>query len=249
MTIFARLLCGIAILCGWPASLVLAQGCAQLDKHQLANAMGIDQELIPWMNLEIPTCANIHVGGGYAGFVLDEVNVKLHEGVRSEISIDYPFVEGDTIEYRWSILVPSQGAPGGDAHQWWLIAQWHDQPDFRVGETWATLKAQPPPVAIFIESRNGVPGIGLYGLPGKKISWSPVPTDVWLDLGVVVHWSTASGGSVRFFIDGHPEFDVTATGRNMLNGYRHYFKVGQYRAPWIRQLSVLYVRNVRFRKL
>jgi hypothetical protein len=249
MTLLWQLLRVVVILCLLPAGFVNAQGCAQVDKHKLASAMGIDQELVPWLNLEIPACGNIHVGVGYAGFVLDEQNDKLHDGIRSEIAIDYPFVEGDTIEYRWSILVPSAAAPGGDASQWWLIAQWHDQPDFRLGETWAMLKAQPPPVAVFVENRNGATGIGLYGLPGKRISWAPVPTDVWLDLSVVVHWRTTGDGSVHFSVDGHPEFDVTTTGRNMLNGYRHYFKVGQYRAPTIRQYSVLYVRNVRFRKL
>jgi hypothetical protein len=109
--------------------------------------------------------------------------------------------------------------------------------------------AQSPPVAIYIQNRNGNVGIGLEGIKGKKISWTQMPTDVWLDLRVLVHWSTTSSGSVNFSVDGHPEFDFVSVGRNMLNSYQHYFKAGQYRDPSIHKYSVINIKNVRLRKL
>lgn len=225
-----------------------AQGCNYVNKVKLANVMNIDKALIPFLNLEIPNCKNVYIAEDYVGFVLNEQNDKLNNGIRSEISIDYPFVEGDAVEYRWSIMIPSKNPLGGEANQWWVITQWHDQPDPRLGETWATFKSQSPPVAIYIESRDGQTGIGFQGLRGKKISWVPVPTDIWLDLRAVIRWSTANTGSVSFSVDGHPEFDYVAVGKNMLNSYQHYFKAGQYRAPTVNKYSVIYMKNVRFRK-
>lgn len=226
-----------------------AQSCPELDKYRLARVMAIDPPLIPILNLEIPSCANINVAEDYAGFVLNDENIRLNNGVRSEIAIDFPFQEGDVIEYRWSVMLPSVGAPGGEGGPWWLIAQWHDQPDPRLGETWANFKAEPPPVAVFVERRNGVLGIGLNSLGGQKGQWSPVPTNVWMNIRVMIHWSRGGDGYVRLTVDDRPGIVLSAMGVNMLNRYRHYFKAGQYRAPWVRQYAVVYMKNIRFRKL
>lgn len=227
----------------------IAQSCADVDKHRLGQAMGIDAGLRPLLNLEIPSCANIRLGADHAIFVLNEENQRLHNGIRSEIGIDFPFQEGDVIEYRWSVLLPSAGTPGGGADQWWLIAQWHDQPDPRLGETWDNFKAESPPVAVFVERRNGIAGIGLNSLRGQKGQWAPVPLDTWMDVRVMIHWSRGIDGYVRLTVDGRPEISLSAMGRNMLNGYQHYFKAGQYRAPSIKQYSAVYLKNIRFRKL
>lgn len=226
-----------------------AQSCSEVDQNRLSQAMGIDPGLIPLLKLEIPSCANIRLGADHAAFILNEENVRLHNGTRSEIGIDFPFQEGDVIEYRWSVMFPSSGAPGGSADQWWLIAQWHDQPDPRLGETWANFKAESPPVAVFVERRNGILGIGLNSLRGQKGQWVPVPTDIWMDVRVMIHWSRGSDGYVRLTVDGRPDIVLSATGKNMLNGYRHYFKAGQYRAPTVRQYAAVYVKNIRFRRL
>lgn len=228
---------------------VKAQGCKLIDKSQLAKVMAIDSLLVPIVNLEIHGCENLIVGDTYAGFVLGEQNFLVNGGVRAELAVDFPFVEGDTVEYRWSVLIPAKDAPGGDSNQWWLIAQWHDQPDPSLGQTWATFKAQSPPVAVHIETRNGVVGIGLSGLLGKKLTWVPVPTGVWLNFIATIRWSTGANGSVRFRVEDHPEFEFTASGQNMLNGYRHYFKAGQYRTPAVSRYSVIYMKNFVFRKL
>lgn len=249
MKIFLRFVCHVAFLFFLIVGFVHAQGCKGVDKYKLASVMGIDKELIPFMGLEIADCTNIPLFDGYAGFVLNEQNEKVNNGIRSEMAIGFPFAEGDTVEYRWSINVPAKDAPGGDANQWWAIAQWHDQPDLRRGETWATFKSQPPPVSVYMEKRNGTVGIGLQGWMSKKLSWKPLPTDVWLDLRVVIHWSTSSNGSVIFRVDGHPELDFVSAGRNMINSYQHYFKAGQYRDPTVHKYSVIYMKNVHFRKL
>lgn len=229
--------------------IVHSEGCRFVNKEILAITMGIDKGLLPFLSLEIPACANILLGENHAGFVLNDFNIQIHNGIRSEIAIDYPFVEGDVIEYRWSVMLPSNGAPGAESYRWWLIAQWHDQPDPRLGETWAGFKAQSPPVSVFVERRNGILGIGLNSLRGQKGQWTPVPTDMWMKIRVMIHWSQGRDGYVRLTVDDHPEIVLSATGKNMLNGYRHYFKGGQYRDPLIRQQAVVYMKNIHFRKL
>ncbi|MBS1142133.1 MAG: signal peptide protein [Proteobacteria bacterium] len=249
MTIYSTLFCRAMILGCFLAGGAHAQGCALVDKYKLASVMSIDPVLIPLLNLEIPSCANIVLGDSYAGFLLNATNQPLNGGIRSELAIDFPFVEGDTVEYRWSVMIPTQDPPGGDSQQWWVIAQWHDQPDPRLGQTWATLKPQSPPVAIYIERRNGIVGIGLQGMQGKKNSWAPVPLGVWLKLNATIRWSTTTTGSILFSVEGHPELDSILSGPNMLNGYKHYFKAGQYRAPSVSKASLIYLKNVRFRQL
>lgn len=225
-----------------------ALGCALIDKHRVARVMGVDAGLVSVMGMEIPTCANIHLMADYVGFVLNEQNQVMHNGVRSEVLFDYPFNEGETVEYRWSVMFPSASPPGGRADQWWLIAQWHDQPDLRRGETWASLKPQSPPVAIYVERRAGVLGMGVTGLKGRKLSWSPVPLDTWLEMRVSILWSTKNDGLVTVQVPNQPRLGFLSRGVNMLNTYQHYFKVGQYRAPSATVFSVVYVKNISITK-
>jgi hypothetical protein len=226
-----------------------ATGCSTVDKYTLASTMNIDSSLLPILNMEIPDCSNIQLGNGYAGFVLNVDNQKINNGIRSEMSIDYPFVAGDTIEYKWSIMLPPNSVPGADANSWWLIAQWHDQPNPLLNETWATYVPKSPPVAVYAEYQSGVVGIGLQGLLGKKLTWSPVPTNTWLDLRAVIHWSTTSDGTVNISVTGHPELSMASTGQNMLNNYQHYLKLGQYRSPTIYKYAVVNIKNVKITKL
>lgn len=249
MISFVKFVGSAMLMIGLMVGAAQAQGCKLVDKQQLAKVMAIDPALVPLLNLEIHGCENIIVGSTDAGFVLNEQNYLVNGGVRSELAIDFPFVEGDTVEYRWSVLIPTVDTPGGDSNEWWLIAQWHDQPDPRIGQTWSTLKAQPPPLAVHIEKRNGIVGIGLSGILGKKLSWAPVPTGVWLNLSATIRWSTGANGAISFRVDNHPEMDAVASGQNMLNGYKHYFKAGQYRTPYVSRYSVIYMKNIRFRKL
>lgn len=235
-----------AVLLLWPAmDPVAAQGCLDIGKRQVVSALSMDPSLLEVTALEVPSCTNIRVAAEDVGFVLDEQSQKIHGGVRSEIAIDYSFNEGDTVEYRWSFLLPSANPPGAEPGAWWLIAQWHDQPDRRVGETWATFKSQPPPFALIVERRSGTVGIGMNGLHGKNLSWAPAPLDKWLDVTATVHWSTSDAGSVVVQVADHPELRFEIFGRNMHNAFQHYFKLGQYRAPWLKTLAIVRVRAIK----
>jgi len=222
-----------------------AEACIDADKRQVMKALAIDPGMLSYISLEVPSCSNIRVLSNEVSFILDAQNQKIHGGVRSEVAIDYPFNEGDTVEYRWSLLLPSANPPGADAGAWWLLAQWHDQPDRRKGETWLNFKSQPPPFAVVVEKRDGVVGIGMNGLSGRIVSWVPVTLDQWLDFTATVRWSTGIDGSVVVRIEGHPEIKFEMLGRNMHNGFQHYFKFGQYRAPWVNSVAAVRFREVK----
>lgn len=225
-----------------------AAGCPEVSKGDLAKSMGISTDLVPLLSMEVADCSNISLANGFATFTLNEVNAKVHNGVRSEIAINYPFNEGDTVEYAWSVRLPSDSAPGGNADQWWLIAQWHDQPDLNLGETWASFKGQPPPLAIYVERKDGVLGIGLSSIQGKKLDWAPVQTDLWLNIKARITWSTGDNGRAQVTISGDKTIVFEHSGRNMLNAYQHYFKAGQYRAPWVQTKTTVQIKNVKFTK-
>jgi hypothetical protein len=226
-----------------------AHSCDKIDRQTLAKALAVEQRLIPYMHLEIPSCNHVQLHDGHASFILTDQDSMINNGVRSEFTFDYPFREGDMIEYRWAMMLPSVNTPGSRAARWWVVAQWHDQPNPRLGETWPTFRPKPPPVAIFVEQRQGVIGIGIQDEHAIKHSWSPVPLDVWLDVSVVIHWSTRTNGWALMTVNGQRRFPHRYDGRTMLNNYQHFLKLGQYRAPGVGSRSVVNMKAVQIQKI
>lgn len=103
--------------------------------------------------------------------------------------------------------------------------------------------------AINVEPRESLLGLGVNGLNEKKLFWAPIPTDIWLNLHMIIHWSTKENGSLHLIVDDHPELEFKSQGRNMLNSFQHYFKVGQYRDPSVKNFSVIYVKNISIKKI
>ena len=124
---------------------------------------------------------------------------------------------------------------GDDAvlNRWWTIAQFHEQPNKLIGETWADLVPRSPPVFLYIEERSGILGMGLSSDALRKHSWARLPRDEWLKVTMTMHWSQNADGETRIAVDGHPEFADVIPGPNMYNAYKHYLKLGQYRHPAI----------------
>lgn len=63
-----------------------------------------------------------------------------NRGNRAEVSVDFPFTQGETVRYEWQFMLPNEFPSDAPRNRWWLIAQWHDQPD-RVHST--KLRASP----------------------------------------------------------------------------------------------------------
>jgi len=217
--------------------------CNEISTQQMATALNA-RDLLPWMSIEAAECRSITLKDNNVAFSLDAQTKKIHNGIRAEVSVNYPFIEGDEITYTFDIKLPQDFKGDSPQNRWWIIAQWHDQPDPSMGESWVTFPKRSPPVSIFVEEKNGKPGIGIEVRDQNQKSWFPFPLGEWLTLKITLHWSTQQDGWVEFSVANHPEFHRHFSGKNMLNAYQHYLKMGQYRHPEIKQLNQVYFRNL-----
>lgn len=217
-------------------------GCSSLSKPQLARALGAPA-LAQWLTWEVASCEDLVIYGDSVAFKLRPATEPVHGGIRSEVAVNFPYQEGDTVRYSWEMKFPADFT-GDSLNRWWALAQWHDQPDRRIGETWANFPPRSPPVSLYIEQRNGVAGMGVIYNGTNKRSWAKLPLGEWIAVTVSLHWSTQEDGQLLFFVDKFPEFSLHLHGNNMQNSYQHYLKLGQYRHSGIKIKS-----SVLFRKL
>lgn len=229
----------------------------QLEETYLLQA--VDPDLLPFAHIEIPSLDNIATGSTIEGTHLDLMlfpdQEKKNSGIRSEISIDYPYHEGDTIEYSWQFKIPADFENDYPSNRWWILADWHDQPDPTLGETWDAYDSSSTPIifgygfdnetdllSLSTGSRNSPEGIVFRGLV-------PISREIWHDIRMVVTWSQEADGRVTVYFDNEPEPSFDVRGENMVNGYQHYMKVGQYRHPEIKATSKISLRNIQIKTI
>lgn len=134
--------------------------------------------------------------------------------------------------YRFSTFVPTNYATDTSYE---IIAQWHEIPDFDLGETWRR-----PPLNLSIKN-------GRFGVSNR---WDPKPVNVtfkeagvqgwklgkvskgeWTDWVFHVKWSYKSDGLLEVWKNG--KLVVRKTGPNTYNDKRGpYFKIGIYKPDW-----------------
>ncbi len=211
-------------------------------------------ELLNYAYIEIPGFENIFIGNDegspflalrtYTGQPLK------NGGVRAEIAIDYPFKEGDTLLYSWQIRIPENFQSDAPKNRWWIVANWHDQPDVFKGETWKTYVTKSAPIIFGYGNINGKDLFGFtYGTQRTPIGTIPVTRNVWHTITVEITWSQTANGKAKVYFD-HPSTPVfSVTGPNMLNGYQHFLKTGSYRHPDIVADSTINMRNLTIKKI
>ncbi|QDT07634.1 hypothetical protein K227x_60620 [Rubripirellula lacrimiformis] len=184
------------------------------------------------------------------GFRLLPGQPKLHGGVRAEVSVDFPHCEGDVVRYEWRFKLAEDFVSDSPDNRWWVIAQWHDQPDPLKNETWQNHTSLSPPISLNIGEVDGSLAIGLtYGLTrdGHQQTVSDpvaIKRNVWYRVVANVHWSQTETGMAECFLDDSPEPIFVANGPNMNNGFRHYLKLGMYRHPDIDTENTIFVDDV-----
>jgi len=102
-------------------------------------------------------------------------------GVRAEISLDVPYHIGDTVEYEWSFFIPDNFPSDAPQNRWWVLADWHDQPDRNRGESWDGFPIRSAPIILGYGQIDGQDLIGLsYGSPDPlPVSTFPVQRGRW----------------------------------------------------------------------
>lgn len=150
--------------------------------------------------------------------------------------------------YAFSVYLPPtyKQDPSGE-----LIAQWHDVPDFELGEGWKS-----PALSLVTENgrlylrrfwdskqvtgRNQQEGT-------EKIDLGPYQIRKWTDLVFHVKWSYTSDGLLELWQDG--QLVVSKTGPNYYNDIRGpYLKIGMYKGDWKHSpgKSIVSQRNIYF---
>ena len=216
----------------------------------------VDESLTPYSSIELAGIENIATssedGTPYLILKLFPGQQKKNNGIRSEVSIDYPYVVGDTITYSWQFRIPENFPSDAPQNRWWVLADWHDQPDLNKGETWGTYSGvgQSAPIIFGYGVMNGQDTVGFsYGHdPVKPIGFFPITKGSWHTITMTVRWSQGEDGAARVFVDGKKEPEFAVHGPNMHNMFQHYMKVGMYRHPDIATENTINLRNIKITK-
>ncbi len=223
-------------------------GQARGEKEYLEAVLPPD--LIRYAGIEVPSRENIRIvsdnAGRYLEFRLVPGQAKKNNGIRAEISVDYPYKVGDVVRYKWKMLLPEDFKADEPENRWWVMGQWHDQPDRTKGETWQGFPGRSPPVSFDYCRVHGKDFLSLLvGSPTmKSVGQIPIARGKWHTIQVLIKWSQSAEGKVAVFFDGSKAPVITGTGANMHNGFQHYLKLGMYRHPEIATENRLGIRGV-----
>ena len=236
--------------------LMLAQTISAAQPSAATNYLGavLPPELFRYAGIEVPSEENIKIvsepDGRSLEFRLVPGQAKKNNGIRAEISVNYSYKVGDVVRYRWKMRLPEDFI-ADPQNRWWVMGQWHDQPDRTKGETWDGFPANSPPVSFNYRRVEGKDFLALLvGSPRmKSVGQLPITRGTWHSLDVVIKWSPGADGKVAVYFDGSPEPLVSGTGPNMHNSYHHYLKLGMYRHPSIATENRLGIREVSIERL
>lgn len=210
----------------------------------------ISQEnILDYAHLEVPSLENINIksenGTSYLALRTYPGQPLKNNGIRAEISIDYPHKEGDVVRYSWQFRIPENFQSDTPQNRWWIMGQWHDQPDITKGETWDTYNSTSPPIGFGYGIIDGKDMLSfIYGRDQKPIGLIPLTRDVWHTIIVDIIWSQNENGRAKVFFDDAINPILETTGQNMLNSYQHYFKIGSYRHKDISVDSTINLRDI-----
>lgn len=224
-----------------------------IESALLGSAMAAN--LLPFAELEIPGLEHIRAfsddSGGFVGLRNFFGQPLKNNGVRAEISVDVPYVEGDTVRYSWRFGITDDFRSDAPDNRWWLFADWHDQPDLNLGQTWDGFAGRSPPVALGFGQIDGQDFLALvYGSPEPTTrALLPFRRGVWNRIGLEITWSRGAGGRVAVYMNDSTTPVQVMNGPNMHNAYQHYFKLGSYRNPNIKSDTWVYVRDLQIEKL
>lgn len=163
---------------------------------------------------------------------------------RTELAIDVPWVEGDTIKYTWEFCLKDVFTPNKD-NKFYVVGQWHDQPP---DGNWAGFPSNSPPLAFYLGYRNNRTELAFeyLNLSATPLETMRVAVNVWYKMEITVHWSRTDGWARVQMGDNAA---IIKSGPNMLNEYRHFFKLGQYRDTSLTSENVIAFRNINMVKV
>ncbi len=190
----------------------------------------------------------------------------INKGNRAEVS----FTDSDPLCQqawtRWHFMIPTDfvDAPA-DQLRWQIIAQWHDQPDTSLGQSWENYPGNSPMLAlsygtyaaehqkkldevgIEIVFQPGDPIVTLiYGVgdASKLVGVARLSKGQWYEVTAHTYFSLGEDGFAGFWLNGEAlvnSADGYARGRNMFNRAPAYLKMGIYRNPELKDDNSIYL--------
>lgn len=170
-------------------------------------------------------------GGRAVKFTLNRTDPDIADSKRAEIKLDRVPAKSERI-YRFSSYLPGDYATDPSME---IVAQWHETPDFEIGETWRS-----PP--LYLKTQNGRWVLSRRWDPNRltrnntpagteTIDLGPYRKGAWTDWVFRVRWSYDSNGLVEVWKDGKQV--VKKIGPNTYNDeIGTYFKIGFYKPDW-----------------
>lgn len=199
---------------------------------------------------------------GKPGFALkfEQRKIDTPAAVRAEMRLSTITDEPREGWWSWSEYLPSEHWGVPDAHQA-VVGQWHEQPDFHLGENWRS-----PPIMRKIQNgRNYVNRMWAAAAVNTNqskdgeelIDLGPINTDQWVHWVFHIKYGYDNTGVLEVWKNGVKVVDRV----NMPNSFNDrdlpYFKIGVYEGawccePWVSQSPgskrTVYVRNLKIGK-
>ena len=148
--------------------------------------------------------------------------------------------------YSWSFKIDSDYR---EESYWQAICQFHNQPDFAIGEDWDNYPVYFPPLSIIYD--HGICRVKLYTLDQTPhiIGSFPVKKGVWFDIYFHIKWSLADDGYIEMYVDDKPVTPFNGTdyrfySPNVYNAFGNYLKVGLYRDSRALGVNAVYVDDL-----
>ena len=215
------------------------------EKARIKDVLIADTSLIKYCGVEILSAKHVSIYEKCITLRLFPDQPLLANGIRSEVTVNYPYKEHDVVVYEWEMLLP-KWFNCDEENRWWLMGQWHDQPDKSKGETWDNYPSDNPPIYMcfmcidekFYLSPN---------YPDKESflkNFVYIEPEKWIKLKFEIKWSRESDGYMKLFVNNEQEPYTTFTGHNMNNAYYHYLQLGMYRDPDIQTKNILSIKAV-----
>ena len=170
-----------------------------------------------------------------AGFFLTRHDKTVHKGKRTEMKLGCVRL-GDAYSYRFAALVPAGYVMEESLEN---ICQWHDMPDFLLGESWRN-----PPLKLTIRGGRWVLHYRWSDAKVNRYLWEkqgrselrevdlgPVVTGKWMTWEFRIHWAADASGRLEVWHDG--QLAYRQEGATSYRDWRGpYFKMGMYKPDW-----------------
>lgn len=167
-----------------------------------------------------------------AKFELNKMDSDVANSKRAELTTSAEKTPNVERWYKFSTYLPQNYAIDSLPE---ILAQWHEIPDFRLGETWRS-----PPVSLQIDKSRWIVRILSSNLKvntnkslstNETLNISNIKTGVWTDWIFHIFFSYDNDGFVQVWQNG--ELIIDYKGPNYYNDEKGpYFKIGLYKWGW-----------------